>query len=156
MTATSGNYSKLRKYFSETNGLAATPGSKRKLASASLPIGPSHDRCLLVLLSKTEAVLVLRSRPRSFSSAAGNAPHRKIPSSLSSLTQYLRLLGKVIRSSQGWHRRRDLNPDGRFWRPQCCHYITPVYQTADSNRADGVHSAAPYHPIGLSGIDGPW
>ena len=55
-------------------------------------------------------------------------------------------------------RRRDLNPDGRFWRPPCCHYITPVYQTADSNRADGVHSAAPYHPISLSGRDGsgPW
>jgi hypothetical protein len=28
-----------------------------------------------------------------------------------------------------------------------------VYQTVDSNHADGVHSAAPYHPIGLSGME---
>lgn len=25
-----------------------------------------------------------------------------------------------------WHRCKDSNPDERFWRPPCCHYITPI------------------------------
>src|SRR5215471_2973384 len=129
-------------------------GGKCKLAGASLVgIGLSHNWYPLCRSERIGARIPKMAL--TYLLKAGRSGHRKILSSpLLSLPTCPRPSGKVTRPEPDWHRRRDLNPDGRFWRPQCCHYITPVYQTAESNRADGVHSAVPYHPIGLSGRDG--